>query len=159
MRDVLHSRMIELEELTDDGCKGADPLSDEEMIKIFDHPMVSSNSPEGLLRRVFLWIGCCTARRGGSYLGIKTGHLKERDDGGFNLITIHDKTHQGGYYHKNNNNSSNKYPTNIIPPDETDSVGACHDIKKYMSLRPENAEEHFFLRVNKNPTGIFFLIF
>ena len=66
---------------------------------------------------------------------------------------------QGGYYHKSNNNSSNKYPTNIILPDKTDSIGACHDIKKYTSLRPENAEEHIFFRVNKNPIGIFFIIF
>nr|CAG8489698.1 14578_t:CDS:10 [Entrophospora candida] len=67
VRDVLHSRMIELEELAGGNYNGADPLSDEEMVKIFDHTMVSSNSPEGLLRRVFLWIGCCTAQHGGYY--------------------------------------------------------------------------------------------
>ena len=34
------------------------------MVKIFEHPDISSNSPDGLLRRVFLWLGCCTACRG-----------------------------------------------------------------------------------------------
>ncbi|CAH1756122.1 15814_t:CDS:2 [Entrophospora sp. SA101] len=27
--------------------------------------------------------------------------------------------------------------------------GTCYDIKKYLDLRPKNAEETFFLRVNK----------
>ncbi|CAB4434786.1 unnamed protein product [Rhizophagus irregularis] len=78
--------------------------------------------PDGLLRRVFY--------------------------GGFNVITIHDKTHQGGYYHKTN---SNQHPIHIIPP--ADEI-ACYDIKKYLNLRPRNAEANFFLRVNKDPKEI-----
>jgi hypothetical protein len=85
--------MIELEEINNGDYNGADPLTNEEMIQIFEHPDMSNNMPDGLLRRVFLWVGCCTARRGGSYHNIMADHFKERDDGGFNVITIHDKTH------------------------------------------------------------------
>ncbi|CAB5321642.1 unnamed protein product [Rhizophagus irregularis] len=67
--------MIELEEINNGEYNGADPLTDEEMVKIFEHPDIS-NEP-------------------GTY-------------------------------------------------------GACHDIRKYLSLRPNNAEENFFLRINKD---------
>ena len=79
VRDVLHSRMVELEDLDDGTHNGADPLTDEEMVRIFDHPQMSSNIPEGLLKRVFLWVGCCTAKRGGSYIDLKISHFKERN--------------------------------------------------------------------------------
>ncbi|CAB5353157.1 unnamed protein product [Rhizophagus irregularis] len=121
VRDTLHTRMIELEEINNGEYNGADPLTDEEMVKIFEHPDISSNSPDGLLRRVFLWVGCCTARRGDHIIG--------------------------GYYHQTN---SNQQPVHIIPPDEPGTYGACHDIRKYLSLRPNNAEENFFLRINKD---------
>ncbi|CAG8727371.1 431_t:CDS:2, partial [Rhizophagus irregularis] len=76
------------------------------MVKIFKQFDISSNSPDGLLRRVFLWVGCCTACRGGSYHSIMASHFKK---------------HEPGTY------------------------GACHDIRKYLSLRPNNnAEETFF---------------
>ncbi|CAB4383672.1 unnamed protein product [Rhizophagus irregularis] len=121
VRDTLHARMIELEEINNGEYNGADPLTDEEMVKTFEHPDISSNSPDGLLRRVFLWVGCCTARRGDHIIG--------------------------GYYHQTN---SNQQPVHIIPPDEPGTYGACHDIRKYLSLQPNNAEENFFLRINKD---------
>uniref|UniRef100_U9T7R8 Uncharacterized protein n=1 Tax=Rhizophagus irregularis (strain DAOM 181602 / DAOM 197198 / MUCL 43194) TaxID=747089 RepID=U9T7R8_RHIID len=106
VRDTLHTRMIELEEINNSEYNGADPLTDEEMVKIFKQFDISSNSPDGLLRRVFLWVGCCTACRGGSYHSIMASHFKK---------------HEPGTY------------------------GACHDIRKYLSLRPNNnAEETFF---------------
>ncbi|CAB4489259.1 unnamed protein product [Rhizophagus irregularis] len=151
VRDTLHARMIELEEINNGDYNGADPLTNEEMIQIFEHPDMSNNMPDGLLRRVFLWVECCTARRGGYYHNIMAKHFKERDDGGFNVITIHDKTHQGGYYHKTN---SNQHPIHIIPPDEIGVHGTCCNIKKYLKLRPRNAEANFFLRINKDPKGI-----
>ena len=43
----------------------------------------------------------------------------------------------------------------IIPPDEMGVNGACYDIKKYLSLRPKNAKENFFLHVNKDSKGIY----
>jgi hypothetical protein len=150
VRDTLHTRMIELEEISNGKYSGADALTDEEMVKIFDNPNLSNKTPNGLLKRVFLWVGCCTAQRGGSYYNILAEHFKERDDGGFDIFTIHDKTHQGGYYHKIN---SNQPLTHIIPPDESKECGACYDIKKYLNLRPKNAEKHFFLHVNKDPEG------
>ncbi|RIA84157.1 hypothetical protein C1645_429648 [Glomus cerebriforme] len=97
--DTLHTRIIELKEISNGKYNGADTLTDEEMIKIFDHPDISNETPSGLLRRVFLWVGCCTARRGSSYCNLMAEHFKKHDDGGFDIITIHDKTHQGGYYH------------------------------------------------------------
>ncbi|CAG8765064.1 11577_t:CDS:2, partial [Rhizophagus irregularis] len=123
----------------------------DEMVKIFEHPNMSNETPDGLLKRVFLWVGCCTAQRGGSYYNLMAEHFKERDDGGFDIITIHDKTHQGGYYHRP---TSNQTPTHIIPPDESKECGACYDIKKYLNLRPKNAEKNFFLHVNKDPEDI-----
>ncbi len=146
VRDTLHTRMIELEEINNGKYNGADALTDEEMIKIFDHPDLSNKTPSGLLRRVFLWVGCCTARRGGSYYNIMAEHFKERDDGGFDTITIHDKTHQGGHYHRTN---SNQPLTHIIPPDESEECGACYDIRKHLNLRPKDAEKYFFFMLIK----------
>ena len=93
VRNTLHTRMIELEEINNGKYNGADVLTDEEMFKIFDHPNMSNETPDGLLKRVFLWVGCCTAQRGGSYYNIMAEHFKERDDRGFDIITIHDKIH------------------------------------------------------------------
>ncbi|GBC26019.2 zinc finger MYM-type protein 2-like [Rhizophagus irregularis DAOM 181602=DAOM 197198] len=151
VRDTLHTRMIELEDINNGKYNGADALTDDEMVKIFEHPNMSNETPDGLLKRVFLWVGCCTAQRGGSYYNLMAEHFKERDDGGFDIITIHDKTHQGGYYHRP---TSNQTPTHIIPPDESKECGACYDIKKYLNLRPKNAEKNFFLHVNKDPEDI-----
>ncbi|CAB5188460.1 unnamed protein product [Rhizophagus irregularis] len=44
--------MIELEEINNGDYNGADPLTNEEMIQIFEHPDMSNNMPDGLLRRV-----------------------------------------------------------------------------------------------------------
>lgn len=77
-------------------------------------------------------------------------HFKERHDGGFNLLTIHDKTHKGVYYHRNTSGSGHNTPSQIIPPDELGVIGACTDIKKYLSLRPVNAELNLFLQINKD---------
>ncbi|PKC57437.1 hypothetical protein RhiirA1_446186 [Rhizophagus irregularis] len=43
VRDTLHTRMIELEEINNGEYNGADPLTDEEMVKIFEHPDISKN--------------------------------------------------------------------------------------------------------------------
>ncbi|CAB4398258.1 unnamed protein product [Rhizophagus irregularis] len=91
VHDTLHARMIKLEEINNGDYNGADPLTNEEMIQIFEHPDytfrqndkilikfilidvmyfdkpekynpdMSNNMPDGLLRRVFLWVGYCTA--------------------------------------------------------------------------------------------------
>ena len=63
------------------------------MFKIFDHPNMSNETPDGLLKSVFLCVGYCTAQRGGSYYNIMAEHFKKRDDGEFDIITIHDKIH------------------------------------------------------------------
>ncbi|CAI2193332.1 15519_t:CDS:2, partial [Funneliformis geosporum] len=49
--DTLHTRMIELEEINNGDYNGANPLTDEEMIQIFEHPNMSNNTPDGLIRR------------------------------------------------------------------------------------------------------------
>ncbi|CAB5386362.1 unnamed protein product [Rhizophagus irregularis] len=151
VRDILHTRMIELEDINNGKYNGADALTDDEMVKIFEHPNMSNETPDGLLKRVFLWVGYCTAQRGGSYYNLMAEHFKECNDGGFDIITIHDKTHQGGYYHRP---TSNQTPIHIIPPDESKECGACYDIKKYLNLRPKNAEKNFSLHVNKDPEDI-----
>ncbi|CAB4398762.1 unnamed protein product [Rhizophagus irregularis] len=112
VRDTLHTRMIELEDINNGKYNGADALTDDEMVKIFEHPNMSNEMPDGLLKRVFLW---------------------------------------GGYYHRP---TSNQTLTHIIPPDESKECGACYDIKKYLNLRPKNAEKNFFLHVNKDPEDI-----
>ncbi|GBC34175.2 hypothetical protein GLOIN_2v1877809 [Rhizophagus irregularis DAOM 181602=DAOM 197198] len=134
VHDTLHARMIELEEINNDDYNGADPFTNEEMIQIFEHPDMSNNMPDGLLRRVFLWVGCCTARRGGSYHNIMAEHFKERDDGGFNVITIHDKTHQGGIV----NHSLRKYTAWKLNDEGLDSQ-AIMNVTLHQSLAGLNA--------------------
>ncbi|CAJ0750631.1 17320_t:CDS:1, partial [Entrophospora sp. SA101] len=145
-RDILHAQMIELEEMNNGKSKSADPLSEEEMSHIFNHPALSCDIPEGLFRRIFLWIGCCSARRGGTYQEIMYDHFKKHEDGGFYLVIIHDKTHQGGLYHRSH--SGYKQPlSHIIPPDEKGTIGACADIQKYIDMRPSDAEPNFFYKL------------
>nr|CAG8503021.1 9919_t:CDS:1 [Entrophospora candida] len=152
-RDILHARMIELEEMNNGKSKSADPLSEEEMSHIFNHPALSCDIPEGLFRRIFLWIGCCSARHGGTYQEIMYDHFKKHDDGGFDLVIIHDKTHQGGLYH--HSHSGYKQPlSHIIPPDEKGTIGACADIQKYIDMHPSDAEPNFFLQFSKNPEDL-----
>ncbi|CAI2191094.1 12970_t:CDS:2 [Funneliformis geosporum] len=45
--DILHTRMIKLEEINNDDYNGADSLTDEEMIQIFKHPNMSNNTSDG----------------------------------------------------------------------------------------------------------------
>ncbi|CAB4420480.1 unnamed protein product [Rhizophagus irregularis] len=63
-------------------------------------------------------------------LWLANSHFKKHDDGEYNIVTIHDKTHQEGYYHQTN---SNQQPVHIILPDEPGTHGACHNIRKYLS--------------------------
>ncbi|KAF0551117.1 zinc finger mym-type protein 2-like [Gigaspora margarita] len=133
-------------------------ISDKRMLAILVSEFVVTSqldrdTPIGLFRQIFLWIGCCAAKRGGSYLDIMASHFEERQDGGFNLLTIHDKTHKGGYYHRNTSGSGHNTPSQIIPPDELGVIGTCTDIKKYLSLRPANAEPNLFLQINKDSEG------
>ncbi|CAJ0639894.1 12031_t:CDS:2 [Entrophospora sp. SA101] len=133
-RDILHAQMIELEEMNNGKSKSADPLSEEEMSHIFNHPALSCDIPEGLFRRIFLWIGCCSARRGGTYQEIMYDHFKKHDDGGFDLVIIHDKTHQGGLYHRSH--SGYKQPlSHIIPPDEKGTIGAYLNAGKWFTRK------------------------
>ncbi|CAG8754103.1 1556_t:CDS:1, partial [Ambispora leptoticha] len=133
-REICDGRMKELEELST--YKGADPLTEEEMKIIFNNPQLSRDNPKGLLYRVFLWIGCITARRGGSYHKLKLKDLTLRDDGGYNLFTIHDKTHQGGYFHHRRARDKAQEQSHIIPPDESNELGPIADINLYISKRP-----------------------
>ncbi|EXX50792.1 hypothetical protein RirG_267450 [Rhizophagus irregularis DAOM 197198w] len=115
--------MIELEEINNGDYNGADPLTNEEMIQIFEHPDMSNNMPDGLLRRVL---------------------FMERDDGGFNVITIHDKTHQeienGNWYttsHMGRDKLSGmlKEICNITGIDCTNKRIVNHSLRKYTAQK------------------------
>lgn len=49
-RDILHSRMRELEEIYNGTYQGADPLSDNEMEQIFGHHELDRDTPRIFLR-------------------------------------------------------------------------------------------------------------
>ena len=53
--------MIGLKEINNAKYDDADALTDKKMFKIFDHPNISNEIPEGLLKRVFLWVRYCAA--------------------------------------------------------------------------------------------------
>ncbi|CAG8471092.1 3745_t:CDS:2, partial [Scutellospora calospora] len=123
-RDILYSRLRELEEIPNRTSQGADPLSNYEIKQIFKHYELNKDTPIGLFRRVFLWIGCCTAKWSRSYLDIIASHFKERFDGGFDFLMIYDKTHKGGYYYRNTSGFGYNTPSQIIPSDELGVIGA-----------------------------------
>ncbi|CAG8439566.1 10903_t:CDS:2, partial [Scutellospora calospora] len=143
----------ELEEIPNGTSQGADPLSDYEMKQIFEHHELNRDTPIRLFHKVFLWIGCCTAKQSGFYLDIMTSHFKECSDGGFDLLMIYDKTYKDRYYHRNTSGSRHNTPSQIIPLDKLGVIGACTDIKKYLSLRPANAEPNLFLQINRDSEG------
>ncbi|GBC36340.2 zinc finger MYM-type protein 2-like [Rhizophagus irregularis DAOM 181602=DAOM 197198] len=66
---------------------------------------------------------------------------------GYNFIIIHEKNNQGGLNSRRKKGKTNQPRISVIPPDEFGTTnGSCHDISKYLRLRPENAEPNFYLR-------------
>ncbi|CAB4479138.1 unnamed protein product [Rhizophagus irregularis] len=146
--NVVHSKMRENEQLNSlDIKKGADPLTEDEQKQILCHSSMRGDNPEGLLRRVFFWIANLTAARGGSHVNIMASDFQRRPDGGYNFIIIHEKNNQGGLNSRRKKGKTNQPRISIIPLDEFGTTnGPCHDISKYLRLRPENAEPNFYLR-------------
>ncbi|CAG8780929.1 537_t:CDS:2, partial [Rhizophagus irregularis] len=118
-----------------------------EQKQILCHSSMRGDNPEGLLRRGFFWIANLTAARGGSHINIMASDFQRRPDGGYNFIIIHEKNNQGGLNSRRKKGKTNQPRISIIPPDEFGTTnGPCHDISKYLRLRPENAEPNFYLR-------------
>ncbi|CAG8507388.1 45835_t:CDS:2, partial [Gigaspora margarita] len=132
-REILDGRMKELEESST--YKGADPLTEEEMTFIFDHPQLSRGNPKDLLYR-----------QGGAYHKLKLKDFTLREDGGYGLFTVHDKTHQGGYFNHRRAHEKAQDQSHIIPPHEPNEIGPIAEMNLlYQNGQLMQMRNFFFL--------------
>ncbi|CAG8743408.1 23663_t:CDS:2 [Gigaspora margarita] len=72
---------------------------------------------------------------------MKLKDLTLRGDGGYNLFTVHDKTHQGGYFHHRCAHEQSY----IIPPDEPGEIGPTGELliipSKHRTIDAQNEQQ------------------
>ena len=88
------------------------------------------NVPLGLLKRVFFWIYLLGAPRGGEHVNLLASRSVDTPDG-IIFRKGQQKNDQGGI-------DGNQFDLNIsFPSDPPGIAGPNHDIRKFLSLRPQ----------------------
>ncbi|CAB5216556.1 unnamed protein product [Rhizophagus irregularis] len=128
--------------------KSTDGLSTDEIRHIIQHEALNPNVPLGLLKRVFFWICILGAPRGGEHVNLLASQLVDTPDG-IIFRKGQQKNDQGGI-------DGNQFDLNIpFPPDPTRIAGPNHDIKKYLSLRPQKGKcLYLYLSVSRSVNAI-----
>ncbi|KAF0336272.1 zinc finger mym-type protein 2-like: PROVISIONAL [Gigaspora margarita] len=142
---TLDGRMKSLVNDGDKNRKQSSPLEIDEIKFILNSPAVAVDNPKGLMRRVWFWLTLLCCLRGGDAKRLKASWLKELDDDGIRLELPKEKNHAGGIkdpYAESGNS--------LIPPDIPGNIYTpVADIRKYLSKRPNNAEDdYFFVGIN-----------
>jgi hypothetical protein len=120
---------------------------------------MQSNNNESLIRRIFFLISLLCGLRGGDAYKLEMQSFSRRLDGGLNLLLYTEKNNQRGVFKRNKygKSSARKIP---IPADQEDGrYKPINDILKYISKRPKDASEFFFLETATSKKGIFLLEF
>jgi hypothetical protein len=131
---TLDGTLKEMKKLGIGAAKPHEGLTNDELKVILNHDAVSPNEPEGLLRRVFLWICLLGCLRGGEH--------------GFVFRKFHQKNDQGGL-------EGNQYTFEIpFPSDIKGKAEPNADIRKYISMRPSDCvTKEFYLGISTNAAG------
>jgi integrase len=142
---TLEGRMKSIADQGKNNRKQSDPLEIDEIKFILNSPVTKTDTPKGLLRRVWIWLTLLCCLRGGDAKRLKASWIIEMDDGGIKLELPKEKNHAGGI--------KDPYAvsgTSFIPPDTSESVYTpVADIKKYLTKRPSNVEcDYFFVSIN-----------
>ena len=126
--------------LTDQGLgeiHGADAFTQEEIRSIINHSTMQTDSPRGLIRRVFWHNAFELALRGGEHYNLKIHQFKKRKDGGIDVIFYRSKCNQ-----RSLNESNSKAEIISIPADNV----IIQDYELYFNKRPPICEDAFYLQ-------------
>ncbi|GES79937.1 zinc finger MYM-type protein 2-like [Rhizophagus clarus] len=128
--------------------KSTDGLSTDEIRHIIQHETLNPNVPFGLLKRVFFWICILGAPRGGEHVNLLASQLADTPDG-IIFKKGQQKNDQGGV-------DGNQFDLNIpFPPDPPGIAGPNHDIRKFLSLRPQKGKcPYLYLSVSRSANAI-----
>jgi hypothetical protein len=144
---TLDGTLKEMKKLGIGAAKPHEGLTNEELKLILNHDAVSPNKPEGLLRRVFLWICLLGCPRGGEHKNLLINQFEDTSNG-FIFKKFHQKNDQGGL-------EGNQYTFEIpFPSDIKGKAEPNADIHKYISMRPLDCKtKEFYLGISTNIAG------
>ncbi|GET00472.1 zinc finger MYM-type protein 2-like [Rhizophagus clarus] len=117
--------------------RGADAFTESEIQLIVNHPAMQTDSPKGLLRRIFWHNAFELALRGGEHYDLKIQHFVKRKDGGIDVIFYQSKCNQIRL-----SNSNPKSEIISIPPNEN----IIKDYELYFTKRPPQCDDAFYLQ-------------
>ncbi|CAJ0645266.1 5159_t:CDS:2, partial [Entrophospora sp. SA101] len=130
--EYLSLKKLNLHDLKKQGkisTKKADTLSPDEIKQILNHPSTSKDTPEGLSRRVFIWVCLVFCPHGGEHTKMLKCQFDIRDD--MVIFTkFHQKNDQSGL---DGNNES----LNIPCPRDKEHQGAYDDIISYLTINDD----------------------
>ena len=106
------------------------------------------DTPQGLLNRVFFFVGKFGAVRGGQHHDLCFSYFKREieDNKPYYIITFRkEKNNQGGI---NQNNFKGR--TAILPPDIDNTINtSVRDLDTYFALRPQGCVDSLYLAINE----------
>ncbi|PKK73479.1 hypothetical protein RhiirC2_709606 [Rhizophagus irregularis] len=147
---TLDGTLKEIKRLKIGAAKLHEGLTNEEVKHILQHDSMSSNKPEGLLRRVFLWICLLGCPRSGEHYKLLIDQFEDTEKG-FIFKKFQQKNDQGGL-EGNQHTFEILFTSNIA-----DKVEPNADIRKYISMRPPNCTtKEFYLGIS-NASGQWYL--
>ncbi|GBB86589.1 hypothetical protein RclHR1_00130030 [Rhizophagus clarus] len=135
---ILDGKLKELAELGKGVKNGSSPLTIEECQQILQSPILTQETPSGLLKRIFFYNALFLGLHGGEHYKLKFNHFQKRYDGGYDVNITRSKTKQGGIEDPNNG-SGDKLRIPGHP-----SIIADYDL--FFTKRPINAKENFYLQ-------------
>ncbi|CAJ0765857.1 4377_t:CDS:2, partial [Entrophospora sp. SA101] len=126
---TLNGKLRDLKKQGKISTKKADTLSPDEIKQILNHPSTSKDTPEGLSRRVFIWVCLVFCPHGGEHTKMLKCQFDIRDD--MVIFTkFHQKNDQSGL---DGNNES----LNIPCPRDKEHQGAYDDIISYLTINDD----------------------
>jgi hypothetical protein len=144
---TLDGTLKEMKRLGIGAAKPHDGLTNEELKLVLQHKVMSPSNPEGLLRRVFLWVCLLGCSRGGEHYKLSIDQFIDSETG-IVFKKFHQKNDQGGL---NGNQLTFEIP---FPSDISGKLEPNTDIRKYISMRPPGYKtKEFYLGISSNTTG------
>ncbi|GBB97512.1 hypothetical protein RclHR1_00030069 [Rhizophagus clarus] len=142
---TLDGRMKSIADQGKNNRKQSDLLKIDEIKFILNSPVTKTDTPKGLLQRVWIWLTLLCYLRSGDAKRLKASWIIEMNNGGIKLELPKEKNHTGGI--------KDPYAvsgTSFIPSDTSENVYTpIADIKKYLAKRPNNVEgDYLFVSIN-----------
>ena len=144
---VLHGKMKDLQEKGFGEKEGSMALTAQQVQEILADNFLNTNTPEGLLYRVFFRNATNFACRGGEHYNLRVDQFQPLPDGGLLFRRYRSKNNQRGI-------EGGVSQDIHLPPNSE----AINDINKYLSKRSNGVSEKFYLQINQlwRETGIWY---